>query len=375
MRATVVTRDNSQCLLTTLRGLVSCGVNESNILVVDDSSAESSIKETKDALETTFERPPKHLSWHDQGEVLHWIPMEYRKSVASHFRLAKAGWNTYAARNVGLLWSARLGKCRRVLWVDDDVDVSVSVVGSASRTPPDCISAFALVGLPDFSRTKWLEMYLSCIEPSADFMGTASHAALLHAFTDLYVPLPEAQPSSRSFPLPWNSAHGAAYATNIALGHAPLFPAFQGEDYFWHRRLIDLGKRRIRCRAPVCHRGRRRQLLDAELFVAEELGAIQATCLRFVLSNSNLSVRRTISTLAASRRRDLNLLAGRASRIHANRISQAPILSSIAELLEQVGASLANVCTLESAVETVSQSLAACAVWSRVGPQISQKIA
>ena len=370
MRVVVVTRDNAHHLLKTARSLVSSGIDGSCVLVVDDSPSECSIARNRVAVERAFGRPPQILSRCRQEEILTTLPSETRRFLSSHFELGKPGWNAYAARNVGLLWSARhrAGHCN--LWLDDDVDVSNEVVRLASKTPRGHISAFPLLGLPDFSRAKWMAMYLSCIDSVPQNGDSAQLAALLRAHTDLGALIRESQVSPGPFPLPWNAAHGAAYATNISLAIAPLFPAFRGEDYFWHRRLLDLGARQIRRRAAVWHRGRRRDLLNAPFFVDEEMGAVQATCLRLVLLNPNMNVRKTLETLAARRCRELGVLSAKAEELtSASAHSQGA--RNVLYLLGQVINDLSNPQAWESAAEQVADSLEANAIWARVGLSLS----
>lgn len=366
MRIVVVTRDNVQRLAETARSLVESGIDGSSVLIVDDSPSDISIARNRLAVERAFERTPQILSRRRHEEILSCLPAEARRCLGGYFELGKPGWNTYAARNVGLLWTARRLGGRRRLWLDDDVEVSLNVVRLASKTPRGCISAFPLVGLPDFSRTRWISIFLSCIDAATPIEEAAPRAALLLAHTDLDVPIDASPVPAGPFPLPWNAAHGAAFATNIALGSTPLYPPFRGEDYFWHRRLLDLGVRRVRCGASVKHLGRRRELLSAPLFVGEELGAIQATCLRLVLANPNLNVRKTLVTLTARRCRELGVLSSTAARmVAASACGQAA--RRVVDLLDGVKEVLSSRQVSENATEQVAVSLHANAAWLRAG--------
>lgn len=373
IKVVVITRDNAKRLMRTARSLASAGVRGNQLLLVDDSPSATSAERNRSVLERVFGDTPRTFSRCRQAEIMEYLPQASRRPLRPHFELGKACWNAYAARNVGLLLSAATWAQHRCLWLDDDVEVSRNVIERASRTPRACISAFPMRGLPDFSRSKWISIFLSCTDLASVPHNAAELAGLLRTYTDLDPGIHDsAGPQDFAFPLPWNAAHGAAYATNIDLARAPLFPVFRGEDYFWHRRLIDLGATRICRRVAVRHCGQRREMLNGPVFLGEELGALQATCLRLVLSNPNLNVRRTLATLVTRRRRQLNDVAEKALQSMGTAANPAAA-GEIFTMLEALICKFSSCEVLDQGVAEVAASFEANALWRSISPAIDSQ--
>lgn len=315
MDLAVITRDNTVRLRQTLRSVrTSSEASDQTVYVVDDSPHQHRIDENRACAKELIGDQLVFVSRTDTHSILECLCAEAAVragTLAQAFELGKPAWNTYAARNVALVVTQSCFAGRRVLFLDDDVDLTRSVIDEAAETPLGQLSAFALSGLPDFSRTKWFELFFTCAAADkCDSSAVREGESLLANFTDAWPRPAPRGPTATVHPLPWNAVHGAAFACSLPPSvPMPLFPPFHGEDYYWSRRLRDTGVQIAHRQTRVRHNGARRQLSDCASFEAEELGAIECTSLRVISAHSRLNVRHTLRAL-------LTANAARLTRLH-----------------------------------------------------------